>query len=162
MILTPHILTATVIASQTQNVWLVSILSIASHYLLDALPHYEYNIKILKNDGLTETSLSGKRDSKIKSRARIKVYADFLIGITVSSILAYRNDFFNLILPAIFFSMLPDGLLYLYWRYPRNSLLAKLRQFHRLIHINHNKMGTKWLGIGLQALVIFLSLLILI
>lgn len=166
MLLTPHIIAATAIANQTQNIWLVGILSVASHYLLDALPHTEYNVRILKRETRDSESekiiSSGGEISKAKSLARIKVYLDFLVGITVSSILAYKNNFFNLIIPIIFFSTLPDGLLYLYWRYPQSKLLAKLRQFHRLVHINHNKVKSKWLEIGFQILVILFSLLIII
>lgn len=166
MLLTPHILTATAIASQTHNAWLVGVLSVASHYLLDALPHTEYNIRILKKETADSESKkiisSGGEISKAKSYAKIKVYLDFLIGITISSILAYQNNFFNLIIPVIFFSLLPDGLLYLYWHYPHNRFLAKLRQFHHFVHIDHNKMKSRWLGIGIQTLVIFLCFLILI
>ena len=156
MILSPHILVATAIATQTQNVWLVSILSFASHFVCDMLPHPEYNIDILKDPRAG--------DSAQRSRAKIKIYLDFLLGITVGTFFAYYNNFLYLIIPIIFFSTLPDGLLYFAYKYQNNKISAKIRQLQYLIHVdkkkNYNELK-KW-GFFIQAIVIAVCLLVLI
>jgi len=42
MIVIPHLLTGAAIGGRTRKIWPVFILAVISHYLLDALPHWEY------------------------------------------------------------------------------------------------------------------------
>ncbi|MFH1611981.1 MAG: hypothetical protein ABH887_01825 [bacterium] len=42
MILIPHILTGAVISKKTNKLWLAFIFGWLSHYILDAIPHWEY------------------------------------------------------------------------------------------------------------------------
>lgn len=96
------------------------------HYLMDGLRHGEY---------------FDSRVAKVRD-AWWKVALDILTPIIVILIFIYvRNpketQLFNILL-GVFFSMLPDGLTLLHWKYPKNKILARIKKFHEIFH-NYKK-----------------------
>jgi hypothetical protein len=119
MILTTHILSGAAIGANIQNPYLVAASAFAFHFALDILPHGDY---LNKKSGLREFW---------------KVAIDLAIGLgTIAVILffgdpALKNN--SNILIGIFFSMLPDGITFLYWKMGV-KFLKPIYTFHQNLH----------------------------
>ena len=120
MILTTHILTGAVLGANVQNPYAVAGLAIAVHFALDLLPHGDYLNK-----------KSGFRDFW-------KVALDLAIGLGTVYALFFLRDpasTANLenIAIGIFFSLLPDGTTFLYWKMGV-KFLKPIKKFHEKLH----------------------------
>jgi hypothetical protein len=122
MILTTHALTGAAIGKNFGNIWLVIGLSLVVHFIMDSLRHGEY---------------FDSRFATVKNTAW-KITLDLIIGSAIilsyfyfknPSLAEIRN-----IMSGAFFSLLPDGLTLLGWKFPRNKILAKIRDFHSWTH----------------------------
>ena len=83
MILITHMLLAAATAKLIENPILAIILAFLSHYLLDFIPHAEYNHKKIKY-----------------------IFIDFFLGLIIIFILA-KNPFITY--ACMFFALIPDG-----------------------------------------------------
>ena len=123
MILTTHALAGAVVGKYVDSPWIIIILSLALHYLLDAVKHGEY----------VETF-----DSKMAFKNTWwKVVLDFSIGSIIILFIIHFNNFetatIKNIFLGMFFSMLPDGLTFIYWKF-RWKFFEKLYKFHAWCH----------------------------
>jgi len=119
MILATHELVGAAIGSKIHNPWLIIIFSIAMHFVLDTFRHGEYVESF---------------DSKVAFKNTWhKVALDFFAGIIViiiylfikkPDILIIKNIFLG-----VFFSIIPDFITFLYWKY-RFAFLEKYYAFH--------------------------------
>jgi hypothetical protein len=123
MILTTHALAGAVIGKNVSNPAIVVIASLAVHFLMDSFRHGEY---------------FDSRAANIKNSWR-KVFLDLAIGffLIASAIFIHPGKFgcqtiFNMAL-GIFFSMLPDGMTLLFWKFHRRWL-EKITAFHGWAH----------------------------
>ena len=114
MILTSHIIISGILGSQTQNYFLAALIGLVSHYVLDAIPHWDY-----LSDEFESGAKSGKNFMKKKKfwLELAKIGGDALAGFILLFIFTqfYQNIS---IIPAIiggFFGVLPDALSFLYW-----------------------------------------------
>lgn len=120
MLLATHELVGAAIGKNIQSPWIIIFLSLALHYFLDFFRHGEYlNQKSTIQDTLW------------------KVAIDLGLGLLVIIfyILLKHPDpaiVINVFLGA-FFSILPDGLTFLYWQM-HMKLLKKLFEFHAWTH----------------------------
>ena len=119
MILTTHILSGAVVGKEISNPCTVAGLSIAVHFLMDLVPHGDYLNK------------------KSKVREFWKVALDLAIGLgTIAIILFFRDptpkDISNICI-GIFFSLLPDGTTFLYWKMGM-KFLKPIKMFHEKLH----------------------------
>jgi hypothetical protein len=123
MILTTHILAGATVGANVQNPYAVAGLAVAMHFTLDLLPHGDY------------------LDKKSKLREFWKVVLDLAIGLgAVAAILFFRGetstaDLRNIII-GIFFSLLPDGTTFLYWKMGV-KFLRPIYNFHQKLHLMH-------------------------
>ena len=151
MILSVHILAGAAIGLKLHNWWLVFLLSILAHYLMDTIPHREYDI----------TSLKRKLSKKsIPDLAQIAI--DFLVGIILAFWFTWSSAPFITVAAGIVGSVLPDLLTFIYWQ-TKTPLLRKITNFHRnTIHPKNNKNTPLIWGLGTQviAAVIILSIII--
>jgi hypothetical protein len=123
MILATHTLAGAVIGKNIQNPWIIAVLSLIFHYILDTVKHGEY----------VETF-----DSKVGfGNTWWKVLLDLSSGFSILlAILLYlrpdaatvRNIFIG-----SFFSMLPDFFTFIYWG-TRWKFFEKLYKFHTYCH----------------------------
>ncbi len=119
MLLSTHALTGAVIGKTFDNVWIIIILSVALHYIIDTFRHGEY---------LNQNSKWGEF---------WKVAIDVLIGLSTLGTVIYFFDFSwiekrNMLIGA-FFSMFPDLLTFLYWKL-NFKFLKKVFNFHARTH----------------------------
>lgn len=123
MILTTHALVGAVIGKNLNNPWLIVALVIPLHYLMDHIRHGEYVESFNKKITIKNTFW--------------RVTLDIIIGLGVIIGIIYFHNFnaekIFLILLGAFFSMFPDLLTFLYWKFNFKSL-EKLYQFHSWVH----------------------------
>ena len=122
MILTTHILAGALIGREINNPYAVAGLAVAMHFVLDLLPHGDY------------------LDKKSKLREFWKVAVDLTVGLgTVYAIFFIRDPISNNALYikniaiGIFFSLLPDGTTFLYWKMGM-KFLKPIKIFHEKLH----------------------------
>ena len=120
MILTTHALIGAALGKNISNPWIVAIIAIPLHFIMDHFRHGEYL----------------NRNSKLKN-TWWRTALDLFLGLIIITayIFFYHPD------PQIirntwigaFFSMLPDLLTVLYWEF-RWSILKKIHDFHVWCH----------------------------
>ena len=150
MIWASHMMAGAVAGAKLHNPVAIAAAALASHFVLDAIPHKEYDIfeiKKVKFDRGFWTDF-------------LKVLADFLSGLILGIYFGLKSsNLFNILL-AMFFSLLPDFLLFISYLY-NPPLMRKLTYFHEWIHWHKGKKIPYWLKIFTQAAVIILAIFIL-
>lgn len=128
MVITPHMLVGAAVGSKFGNPWLVFTLGLLSHYLLDALPHWDYlkGIEIKNPDHL------------------IKIGLDFILGGFFVFLLTYSSEQRFLILIALLGALLPDILEVIYCNF-NIKWLRPLSLIHHKIH--YPKRLSFWAGL---------------
>jgi hypothetical protein len=119
MTLVTHELVGAAIGAKIHNPWLIIIFSLAMHFVLDTFQHGEY---------------AESFDSKVAFKNTWwKVALDFFAGIIVIIVylLIKRPDVFAIknIFIGVFFSIIPDFITLIYWKY-RSAFLKKYYAFH--------------------------------
>ena len=94
MIITPHMLVGAAIGAHCDNIWAAFCFGLISHYLLDALPHWDYlkRVKISNPDHLKKIGL------------------DFILGGLLVLFLTWSSPQKFFILVALGAALLPDCL----------------------------------------------------
>jgi hypothetical protein len=120
MILTTHILAGALIGREIQNPYEIAGLALAAHFALDLLPHGDY---LNKKSSLKEFW---------------KVAVDLAIGLGAVYVIFFAHtaaSSVNLenIAIGVFFSLLPDGTTFLYWKIGM-KFLKPLKNFHEKLH----------------------------
>ena len=141
MIAIAHFLFGALIGKSLDNLLLISLLAFISHFLLDAIPHFD------------QGSFKHRRED-LTARDWGFIVLDVLIGFALALFIAFKFSFWQVAFGA-FFAVLPDLINHGAWKF---KLLRKpfFKQFHDL----HDKIGFKltpeflWLGILLEGVVI--------
>jgi hypothetical protein len=108
-------------------------IAFASHFLLDALPHWDYPIR--------SVSLNPKIAGPMKyDRAlfadMVTIGADVILGIVLALILFTTKGCVLLVFLGACAAILPDAFQFAYMRLPREPL-ASLQRFHQWVHTSH-------------------------
>ena len=131
----------------------------ASHFLLDAIPHWDYHLASAHKDTTNEMN-----DDMIIGKSflvdLLKIGADIAIGVAVSLFLFGSSD------PSVLLTVIcgaagaiaPDGLQFIYFKW-RHEPLTSLQQFHTWIHADTRINGKPAIGIALQMVVVALCVL---
>ena len=120
MILTTHALVGAALGKNIDNPWLIAVIAIPLHFLMDHFRHGEYL----------------NRNSKLR-HTWWKTALDLLGATTITLAIAYFRNFSFATTEAIaigmFFSMLPDLTTLLYWEF-HWPFLQKIHDFHAWCH----------------------------
>lgn len=150
MILTPHTIVGAVIANITPtNPALGFSMAFASHYLLDMLPHVDYDIThFLDKDNKSFKIVFGNTKSALHLLA---IILDFFIGLTICLFLFVsdrRTLYITLV--GVAGGVLPDIFQFLYFKFKVQPFIF-FQKVHDKIHYNieKNKNGEIW-GIIMQ------------
>ncbi len=141
MIAIAHFLFGALIGKSFESLLLISVLAFISHFLLDAIPHYDQGSFKQRKEDLTA------RDWGF-------IVLDVLIGFSLVLFFALKFNFWQIAFGA-FFAVLPDLISNIGWKF---KLLRK--PFFKQFHDFHDKISFKltpefkWLGVLLQAVVI--------
>lgn len=141
MILTPHILTGALIGMKLENPILGSLFAFLSHYLLDAIPHWEYNfIKEPQKYNNNQNIALIISEIKAAKSGFIKIIADLIVGFGILLFLfLYFKKFSYLIFIYSLLGILADFLIFIYWCFPKITFLKKYLQIHQAIHFPKEK-----------------------
>ncbi len=120
MILTTHALAGAAIGKTVANPWLIMVIVIPLHYFMDHFRHGEY------------------LDKKMGLRKNYwKIILDISLGLSIIGSVAYFKNFspvqMFLVFWGAFFSMFPDLLTFLYWKF-KIAFLKKPYQLHKWVH----------------------------
>lgn len=128
--------------------------AVVSHFVLDAIPHWDYDIRSARNS----TGQPLDMDMEVKSKDFLIDISKIAIDCTLGFLLAFvfYRLILNLSLPLIllcaFGGVLPDALQFAYFKIRRQPLTA-LQRFHHYIQ-RDNKIESAPLGIFFQAVII--------
>lgn len=148
MLETPHVAVGIALAVKATNPWLAIPLSLASHFVLDRIPHWNPHF-------YTETKKFGK-PKKISTYIAV---ADELLAVLLTLFMAYKflPDVSKsiLILICSFLSVLPDQIKFPYFfMNQRRGILKKWVDFERSMQV---EVAPFW-GIITQVIIIITSL----
>lgn len=144
-----HILAGAVITKFFPNIFLIIILSLVSHFLIDAIPHRD---SIIDRD-------SFKKNYKVKITNKIIIFISTDILISLLLIIYLQIHFKSpLMLFAIFVSLLPDIAKVGYFtKLKNNKILRKYLLFHSRI-----QKDVSWkTGLLIQAIISFILIKVL-
>lgn len=160
MILTPHIIVGATIGAKTNHLGLIIILGLFSHLILDKIPHWDYI-----NTGIKD--FPKNKNFKKLFIDLIKIAIDGIIGLSIVFLIirqTYQLTNLFFILSGIFFSILPDIILFSAHIIGPRKFSEKYENFHhKFLHYHKNKQKEgkiTFLGIITQILVIILSIII--
>jgi hypothetical protein len=128
MILTTHVLIGAALGKNISNPWLVAIIAIPLHFIMDHFRHGEYIESTGKKTGAKNVWW--------------KIVLDLIVATTITSAIiisavSYSGHFSSAIIQSmligIFFSIFPDFLTLLYWEF-RWPVLKPLHDFHVWCH----------------------------
>lgn len=133
----------------------------ASHFALDAIPHWGYSVKSIKNKGTDplDNDMSINKDSLMDL---LKICTDGILGLLISYIVLgifYNQPPFIIFLGAIA-SMIPDALQFVYWKW-RHEPLISLQKFHIFMHAKTGLDHKPLFGILFQVAIVAFIVLIL-
>ncbi len=140
-----------------------------SHFLLDAIPHWDY--KILSNYANPDVA-TAQNQLGVGSSANIKMDRNFyldlirigsdgLLGFALAFIIWHPGGFHEewIVFLGAFAGMLPDFLQFVYTRFPYQPIVA-LQDFHRFMHAKLKLNNQPIFGIVSQVVVITAIVLI--
>jgi hypothetical protein len=159
MILVSHAIVGGAVGSFfPQNPLLAFFAGLLSHFVLDAIPHWEYQIK----------SINSKADSS-KGFFKIgwglvwdviKISADFFLGFLLAILIFGKGNYSDYsVFAGALGGVFPDSLLFLSYVW-RTKILMALRKFHLFIHSRVNWKSHPVLGILSQMAVVSAIILI--
>lgn len=150
MILSVHILAGAAIGLKLHNWMAVFLLSLFAHFLMDTIPHREYDIKAIKK-GISKKSIPDL----------LQIFLDFIIGIGLAFWFTWNHAPFSTIFAGIFASVLPDFITFIYWQ-TKASFLKPIVDFHcKTIHPKNNKNTPLIWGLGTQIAAVLITLSII-
>lgn len=140
MLLVTHVLTGAVIGQKISHPIVLTLLALASHFLLDWIPHWSYNVP-----------------KKISLREFIKILPDILPAalIYITFIVSYPDQWL-LITLGVSMAILPDFISLSKHSSTLNKFFQKINNWHGRIQVHDEKI------LGLVSQVIYVMLLIII
>lgn len=157
MILTSHAIIGTVAASAFPSHPLLAFsVALTSHYVVDAIPHWEYNLlsskKDLENPLNNDIAIGKDFLSDFK-----KVLIDMILGVIASFSVFYSLGLGNsllILIVGILGGIAPDFLQFVYYRF-RHDPFRSFYIFHHRIHSRIEWFEERYaVGIFLQILII--------
>ena len=153
MVLATHLVTGAVLGQVISNPALALFSGFISHFLLDAIPHWDYHLASLETnpDDKLDTKMALNRDF-IFDLAKISL--DLIIGVTVLFLtFKFLNWQINAsVILAALGAIIPDFLQFAYFKL-RWPILRWLQAFHVWIHAVKRLDNRMILGPLLQAIV---------
>jgi len=156
MMATAHMLVAGAIATRMTDPVLASSMALASHFMLDSIPHWDFGTNWRK---------------RTKAATGIFASIDMIIGFIIAYLLFHGRVPSLVLIPSLIFSVLPDWLeapWYIFFANPNHvgpkehaSLLERLAfRCYKTTNVAHSKIPFPW-GFISQILTVSFFLLLL-
>lgn len=128
--------------------------AVVSHFLIDAIPHWDYHLKsakINKEDPL-QSDMVVNHDFIIDFG---KIAFDAILGLALSILIFQPSESLEIqtIIIGVVGGILPDPLQFVYYKF-RHEPLISLQKFHYWIHTKQ-KIENWQMGVSLQVLLVF-------
>ena len=149
MLETPHVAVGVAIATKFPNPWISIPLALASHFVLDKIPHWNPHL-------YTETQKLGKPSKKSTAIALVDIGSALVLGSSFATSALPDAGMAILILACSFSSVAPDVIKYPYYYFRlRPKWLVSWVKFERSMQVDAK---SQFWGIVTQVLVIAASL----
>lgn len=156
MTLTAHALVGAAAAALVpQNPLAGFALGFASHFVIDAIPHWDYEPRSLRENKADKlkTFIEPGRDFE---NDVLFVLGDALLGFLLSALVMSLWLFhvpFSTVFWGVFGALVPDGLHFIYfkWHVP---WLVPLERFHNWVQEASPLAVPAWVGVGLQVVLV--------
>jgi hypothetical protein len=131
-----------------------------SHFLLDAIPHWDYYLISRKKDNSNPMN-----NDIILNKYFIfdlfKIGTDAILGVVIALLLFGISNFHLVWAPlwGIVGALTPDALQFIYFKW-RHEPMISLQRFHLWVHQNDKLNNRPVLGISLQIIIIVLVIVI--
>lgn len=157
MTLTTHAIVGAAIASVIPaHPCLAIAAAFASHFLLDAVPHWDYPIR---SDSVNPNVAAAMKYDGALLADVLTIGVDAMLGLGLALLLLERPSNFALVLCGAAAAILPDAFQFVYMRLPREPLIS-LQRFHAWMHASRDLRAHPLLGVSAQiGLVLFVLLL---
>ena len=152
MILTTHAITGAAVASLNPTRPISGFFAgFVLHFILDAIPHWEYRIH---SDSINPEIGSKLVFDRVFLTDILRIGSDFSLGIILSFVLFYSPESVFAVLAGALGGVMPDALQFAYGRIQKGPIVY-LQKFHEWIHSPYKKLRhMPALGIPLQALIV--------
>ncbi len=165
MTLATHILIASAVVAPIAHsapLPVVFAIALASHYLADTIPHYDYPLRSAKQERADVLHIELTPSPTNIGIDIGKVFLDLSIGMSIlflATAAQFLSESATPYLVAAFAACLPDGLqsVYLLWR---KQPITATKKFHDFFHAK-KRLKADWLGLGSQLAIVALSILLL-
>lgn len=158
MTLTTHAVVGAALASSMPDHLLVGfVLAFASHFVLDAIPHWDYSLSSYKKDDSNRLNdaMAINKDFFVDL---LKIGCDMSCGILLVLLFFTLNGPHLLWAPLIgaFGAVLPDALQFVYFKW-RHQPMVSLQRFHVWCHSERDFNDKPLVGVPFQAVLIALA-----
>ena len=155
MILATHaIIGAGIVSLSVHDPALGLCLAFASHFVLDAVPHWSY--KVQSTSIQPHGGVSGIHFDKDFFQDVAHIGSDGLIGILLSVLFFAKPQTLWLIIGGAIAGMLPDALQFVYSKFKHEPLIH-LQHFHEWIHTKYQLNDMPLIGILSQIIFVIIS-----
>lgn len=161
MILSSHIIVAAAATAplvitpiSPANTALIFLTALASHYLLDLIPHWDYKLSSITNYPKDKETVIFKKELLWKDLW--KVSSDGLLGLVIALWILNLSFSFEqvfLLLIIVLGAILTD-ILEIIYAATKKSFLASFHKFHHICHTNHRFENQPIKGILFQAAIV--------
>jgi hypothetical protein len=128
----------------------------ASHFLLDAIPHWDYPIL---SDSLNPDVAAAMKYDRALLADVFRIGSDAMLGIALALLLLAKPSDLAVLLCSATAAILPDALQFAYIRFPHEPLIS-LQRFHSWIHASRSLSARPILGLSAQIGLILLVVVI--
>ena len=147
MTLTTHAIVGAALASfLTASPLAAAAIAFASHFALDAIPHWDYPIA---SASVQPDKAAAMQYDRALVRDVAVIGLDALLGTAIGLVLFASPSNFSIVLLGAAMAILPDPLQFLYGRFPREPLRT-LQLFHGWIHTERRLEGRPVFGLVTQ------------
>ncbi|MES2436640.1 MAG: hypothetical protein V4519_01395 [Patescibacteria group bacterium] len=161
MTLTTHAVTGALVgAVASSNPAFAAVAAFASHFLLDAIPHWDYSLSTVSEDSKNPLNNNMQTKGKRFYVDLSKTLFDAVLGMAIV-ILVFMNAPVQVLIGALIgaiFAVAPDPLQFVYWKL-RLRILEPVQKFHLFIHAKTLLKDRPVIGIGSQIILIILTVL---
>ncbi len=105
----------------------------ASHFVLDAIPHADYPLQSLLPKSNPKNEVMAK-DHRLAHDLVVNGI-DWLLGFLILMLFTYNSSNIWPIVASAIGAVVPDGLQFLYFMFPNVKPLAAFKRFHEFFHI---------------------------
>lgn len=155
MTLATHAVVGAAVASVVPNHPILAFtLAFASHFALDAIPHWHYPVATIEHDKKNPLNNDMRIDKQFPFDVA-KIGGDAMLGVALAYVFFQPSgeSLQPFILVGALGGILPDPLQFVYWKF-RHEPIATLQRFHVWIHAKRDFDANTPLGAALQFLII--------